>query len=623
MKHEFIVAATADPEFPAARSWPLTPATVLAQLARSGAGLKAVVEPDRFERLFTALDRYLATASRLVADAMASDDSVEAQQAAVMAALADVEAQLATMDPGAAPGGMAFAEWMPALAVLRADLADLQRTLDGVARADEARLEGQLAAAGFADPITGARRLRDWRTGVPPVMRSAAERRALREVMPQILDTVAQLPDPDAALCAMDELLTRLPPQIALFGPLEARPSLLHSLLGLLGHVPALSRFLIAQPGLVRRLIDTSAYAPLPPVLDIEHELAVALAGGDKSAAAVRLAHIVNAYRFGLGLQLFEGIGDPIDLAGDAALIAEAALRMTAQTIVARFEETHGRIDGSELVIMALGRFGGGALTHRSDLDLVYLFTGDHRESSDGAKPLDANEYYSRIAQRITRAMGTATTLGPLYEIDTRLRPWGPKGLLACSTSCFARYHAENAWTWEHMALARARPVFGSEAARSEVGDIIATRLRQRRNRGSLLADALKMRGDIARHKPARGPFDIKRIDGGLIDLEFTVHVNQLDHHIGLHPRLRAAIRSLVAAGLLDPAMVGAHELLSRLLVALELLSPHPGPPAEATRAAIAAACGQPGWAGLVDAYDHARQTVRQAWKRTVVTAFG
>jgi glutamate-ammonia-ligase adenylyltransferase len=623
MKQEFIVAAAANPEFPAARSWPLTPATVLAQLARSGASLRAAVEPDRFDRLFSALDRYLATTTRMVADAMAADESLDVQQAAVMEALADVEAQLVAMEPGARPGGMPVEEWMPALAVLRADLADLQRTFAATARADHAPLEEQLIAAGFADPISGARRLRDWRTGIPPVMRSAAERRSFRELMPQLIETVALLPDPDSALCAMDELLTRLPPEIILFGALEARPSLMQSLLGLLGHVPALSRFLIAQPGLVRRLIDTSAYAPLPPLLDIEHELAVALAGADKSAAAVRLAHIVNGYRFGLGLQLFEGIGDPADLATDAALVAEAALRMTAQTIIDRFVDVHGRIAGSELVILGLGRFGGGALTCRSDLDLIYLFTGDHRESSDGAKPLDANEYYSRIAQRITRAMTTATSLGPLYEIDTRLRPWGPKGLLACSTSCFGRYHAESAWTWEHMALTRARPVFGSDRARREVTDIVGQRLRERRNRGSLLADALKMRGDIARHKPARGPFDIKRVDGGLVDLEFTVHVNQLGHHIGLHPRLRAAIRSLVAAGLLDPAIIAAHDMLSRMLVVFELLSPNPLAPAPEIREAIAAACRQPSWDALVDAYDHARRTVRQAWKRTVVTAFG
>lgn len=621
-----IIAPAAHPEFPAARSWPLSPVNALAQLDRSGAGLRAVGQSGRFDRLFAALDRYLATASRLMAglaDAPALHCLIEADQAAVMDALADVEAQLSTPDRGSEAAGPSPAEWMPALAVLRADLADFQHILCRLVRAGESPLEGRLIDAGFADPITGARRLQEWRTGIPPAMRSSAERHAFKNLLPQLIETVARLPDPDAALCAMDELITRLPPEVALFGPLEARPSLMESLLGLLGHAPALSRLLIAQPGLVRRLIDTSAYAPLPPQLDIEHELAVALAGADKSAAAFRLANIVNGYRFGLGLQLFEGMGDPIDLAGDAALVAEAALRMTAENIIGRFEQAHGRIAGSELVIVGLGRFGGGGLTHRSDIDLIYLFTGDHRELSDGVKPLDANEYYSRIAQRITQAMTTATTLGPLYEIDTRLRPWGAKGLLACSTSCFARYHAENAWTWEHMALTRARPVFGSEAARSEVENIIGSRLRQRRNRTSLLADALKMRGDIARHKASRGPFDIKRVDGGLIDLEFTIHVNQLDHHIGLHPRLRAAVRSFVAAGLFDPAMIGAHQLLSRMLIVHELLSPHPMAPAPESRAVIAAACGQPGWDALVDAYDHARRTVRQAWKHTIVNAFG
>jgi len=163
------------------------------------------------------------------------------------------------------------------------------------------------------------------------------------------------------------------------------------------------------------------------------------------------------------------------------------------------------------------------------------------------------------------------------------------------------------------MALTRARPVYGSPAARREVESIIGDRLRAPRNRSALHHDARKMRGDIARHKPPRGPFDIKLIDGGLVDLEFTVHVNQLGEHAGFGPRLGAAIRSQVDAGLVDRQLIDAHHLLSQLLIVLRLHANHGDEPAPEQQAAMARACGFECWAALTNAYDEARETVRRA----------
>src|SRR3546814_1593684 len=126
-----------------------------------------------------------------------------------------------------------------------------------------------------------------------------------------------------------------------------------------------------------------------------------------------------------------------------------------------------GRVPDSELVILALGRLGGAALTHASDLDLIYVFTGDYAAESDGPKPLGAVHYYNRLAQRVSGALSVPTAAGPLYEIDTRLRPSGNQGPLTVSLDGFARYQRESAWTWEDMALTRVRPVFSSEGHQS------------------------------------------------------------------------------------------------------------------------------------------------------------
>src|SRR5581483_7747038 len=140
---------------------------------------------------------------------------------------------------------------------------------------------------------------------------------------------------------------------------------------------------------------------------------------------------------------------------------------------VAEFERTHGRVAGSELLILGLGRLGGGALTHASDLDLVYLFSGTHEAESAGATPLRATDYFNRLAPRVTAALSVATAAGPLYQVDTRLRPSGVDGMLAVSVESFEAYQKERAWTWEHMALLRARPVYGSDEGKAELERIV------------------------------------------------------------------------------------------------------------------------------------------------------
>ena len=161
---------------------------------------------------------------------------------------------------------------------------------------------------------------------------------------------------------------------------------------------------------------------------------------------------------------------------------------------------------------------------------------------STGSKPLPATDYFNRLASRIGAALGTPTAAGPLYDIDTRLRPQGAQGMLAVSLESFEAYQRQEAWTWEHMALCRARPLTGSDEARARVRDLICEILRSPADQAKIRADSAKMREEIARHKPPAGPLDIKLGPGGLVDLEFTVHTLQLTNRIGLDPRLEVAI---------------------------------------------------------------------------------
>jgi glutamate-ammonia-ligase adenylyltransferase len=192
--------------------------------------------------------------------------------------------------------------------------------------------------------------------------------------------------------------------------------------------------------------------------------------------------------------------------------------------------------------------------------------------------------------------------------------------MLAVSVEAFADYQRERAWTWEHMALLRARPVYGSAAGKTKLAAAIDGILRRPRDPVRLRADAAKMRAEIAQHKPPAGPFDIKQGEGGLIDLEFALHVLQLDHKVGLDPRLDVAAASLAAAGLVPPEIVPALQLLTRLLVTFRLVSPGSAEPPEASRPLVAAACGLADWQSLLAAHAEARQSVGTLWRET---AFG
>src|SRR5690606_16134252 len=201
-----------------------------------------------------------------------------------------------------------------------------------------------------------------------------------------------------------------------------------------------------------------------------------------------------------------EASHDPLEIAAGLSRVAEAALRTAGEAARAEFERVHGTLPGADLLVLGLGRLGGGGLTHASDLDLIYLFEGEIGASSDGARPLTASLYFNRLAQRVTAALSVPTAEGALYQVDTRLRPQGAQGPLAVSLESFERYQRENAWTWEHVALCRARAVFGSAAGEERLTNVVRDVLGAPRDGAILRRDVLAMRSEIGAHKIPSGP---------------------------------------------------------------------------------------------------------------------
>ena len=493
-------------------------------------------------------------------------------------------------------------------------------------------LAGQLAAWGFPEPEVLSERIESWRDGRYAAIRSPQALEAWDRLAPALLQTIAASDDPMRAITRWERIIESVPSAITTFRLLDARPDLTRRLVAALTLAPVLSDELARKPELLDTLIDRHAL-DLPGETDaIMARMRGAAIRDDYEALLDAIRIVTGEIRFALGIQLIEGLADPLAIARALSRTAEAALQLAADATAAEFAAKHGRIAGSELLILGLGRLGGGALTHASDLDIVYLFTGEFAAQSDGARPLGATIYYNRLASRVSAALSVPTAQGALYEVDTRLRPQGNQGPLAVSCEAFGKYQREAAWTWEHMALARARVLYGSAQARAQLEGVLAEVLGAPRDKAALREAVLAMRAEMAKHKQPGGPVDAKLARGGLVDIEFLVHYLQLKGETAdgrplaeaagdaLSPDLAIALEGLAAAGLVPEDLAEPHALMSRMLVAGRLLAPDGREPPPSGARALARACGFDSYAGLEEAFARARLRVAEVWKQILRT---
>ena len=472
----------------------------------------------------------------------------------------------------------------------------------------------ELAGLGFADPSVAARHVGHWRSGKARSLRSPAASQAFEAMLPGLLQAVAVGADPEHALNRLSDIVERLSSGVNFFRLLQARPGLARLFAKVLAHAPTLADQLARRPELFEGLFDASSFELPPPAEEFAELLSEAMRGHPYDVALDRARRLVNERRFALGVQLIDRRRDPLVVANGYARVAEGTILALADAVCREFEAAHGRIAGGELILLGLGRLGGCELTHASDLDIIYLHTAPEGAPSDGRKPLGPNDYFNRLASRVTAALSVPTAAGPLYDVDVRLRPEGAKGMLVVSLEAFERYQREHAWTWEHMALCRARSVYGSAEARMRASSVIKEILRLERDPAKVVKDAAKMRAEMEKHKPPRSELDVKLGPGGLVDLEFAVHVLQLTRHLGISPRLEVALQELADANLVQANILDAQNLLTRMLVMMRLVAPGEVKPTAESWQLVAEACGSSSWDELLAEHDAARQSISDLW---------
>ena len=412
-----------------------------------------------------------------------------------------------------------------------------------------------LTRMGFQNPTAVAAMVRGWHHGRTRATRSERARELLTALMPSLLAAFARQPQPDQALMRLDAALSRLQAGVQSLSLLHRNPALLDRLAFLLGAAPALAdhaaRSTAGLDALLSGTLSAADPAAALPALVKESRYL------EEALDATR--RVVTERRFEIDAAALEGRMDT-DAAGIARSdLADAAIAALLPRIASDFAERHGKIAGSSLGVVALGKLGARDMLPASDLDLILVYDHpeDALESKGGAKALAPSQYFGRLANQVVAALTAPGPEGKLFEVDMRLRPSGSKGPVAVSLSGFVRYQAESAWTWERMALTRARFVAGPAGLKRKV----EAALKQARTRESdveqVMADAAAMRSRMLRDLPSDGPWDVKLMRGGLVEVEFVAQALQVAHAHRvpaiLSPTTRLALAGIERAKLLTP----------------------------------------------------------------------
>jgi glutamate-ammonia-ligase adenylyltransferase len=491
--------------------------------------------------------------------------------------------------------------------------------------ADDPETLETLRDMGFRDPALAAETVRGWHFGRRPAVQSARAREVLTELVPALLEAFSASGDADSGLLAFDTALAKIKAAVELFALLKSNAAMREFFADLLGGAPRLAQVIAQSPHVLDAAIDRGVAAAPMDEAAFSERLARFHQGEQTFEGFLDAARVFTAEEnFMIGLRLFSGLIDPDQAAQAYSALAVSMVRACLEKVEIFFAADHGVPPGGRCVVLGFGKLGSREMTATSDLDLVLLYDFDpEKPESDGAKPLHAIVYYTRLTQRLIAALTAPTRRGKLYEVDMRLRPSGRQGPLATQIGSFRAYQSEQAEVWEHMALTRARPVAGNPGLAAEVQAIIAKTLFRPRKASELAKAVRDMRALIAKEKGESQGWDLKLAAGGLLDVEFIAQFLALAYG-GDFPALRVTSpREILAAALRGKIL--ELETAERLSDALSLYSnvmqwlrlaldagADPRSAAEGVKRRIASASGLPDFALLERELALTRKEIRR-----------
>jgi len=440
-----------------------------------------------------------------------------------------------------------------------------------------------------------------------PALRSDRAQQIFRRLAPALLTRLNRAANPEEALLALDGFLAGLPAGVQIFALFEANPSLVDLIIDIAATSPGLARYLSRNAGVLDAVIGGAFFSPWPGEGALGTDLAVLLAGrADYEARLDAARRWLKEWHFRVGVHHLRGLIDAFQAGRQYADLAGAVIAALWPVVRDQFARRHGPPPGRGAVVLGMGSLGAGRLNAQSDLDLIVIYDAAEAEASLGPRPLPPRTYFARLTQALVTALTAPMAEGRLYEVDMRLRPSGRQGPVATSLAAFVQYQDTDAWTWEHLALTRARVLAGEAGLAAEI-EAVRRRVLAEKGRGARVrADVAEMRARIAAARPGAGGLDAKAGLGRLIDIELFAQMQAL---IAGSPA--RGLEDQIAAG--GPAGAGvllaAYRLCWQVQAAVRLLTdrdPTPEALGEGGRAFVLRETGHATMAALLAALDDA-----------------
>jgi len=401
----------------------------------------------------------------------------------------------------------------------------------------------------------------------------ASGRQRLDQTMPLLLAAASEVSEPLLALERAMPLLRSILRRSAYLVLINENPLVLAQLLRLCSASPWIAEQLARHPILLDEMLDQRRLLQPSTAQDIADDLRQEMLRVDPEDLEAQM-EALRLFKQGQSLRIaaqeVTGALPLMKVSDSLTWLAEAILQQALTLAWQQVTDKHGAPQGASaedmrFAIVAYGKLGGLELGHGSDLDIVFVHDAEPQQYTDGARSIDNLSFYTRLAQRLIHILQTRTLSGPLYEVDTRLRPSGNSGLLVTSLTAFEKYQRESAWTWEHQALVRTRPVAGSERLGKAFESLRTTLLCSGRDEQKLREAVVEMRNKMRAHldKSNDRQFDLKHGPGGIVDIEFMVQYAALAWAQGAPSIVRYTdniriLESLTEAGLM-PAHQAAH----------------------------------------------------------------
>lgn len=420
-----------------------------------------------------------------------------------------------------------------------------------------------------------------------PALRSERAQESFRRLRPQLLTRLQRAAKPEEALLSLDGFLSGLPAGVQVFALFEANPQLVDLIVDIAATAPGLARYLSQNAGVLDAVIGGSFFTPWPAQRDLAAELENILgAVSDYEGKLDSARRWQKEWHFRIGVHLLRGLIGAEEAGKQYADLAGAVVATLFPIVAKNFALRHGEPPGRGAVALAMGSLGAGALTAGSDLDLIVIYDPLAEEDSAGDRPLPVRTYYARLTQALVTALSAPMSEGRLYEVDMRLRPSGKQGPVATSFEAFRAYQRTDAWTWEHLALTRARVAasVGSEAdsLSNEVEAFRQKLLAGTQDRAKILFDVAEMRTRLTSAKPQESAWDVKRGPGAMMDIELLAETTALLTGSKAY-RVAAQLRGMPKAGLGEKpdAMARAYRLYWSVQTVTRLLTDRPLDPTE------------------------------------------